>query len=212
MNEMNKITKFSDDKKIWLCSDTHYGHANICRGTTSWPDGSKTRDFDTIEQMNDQIVNNINNVVGQDDILIHAGDFSFGGFEKIIEFRNRIVCQNVHLILGNHDHHIEKNKEDVQKLFSSVSETMILERKFNEKTRVFFISHLPVASWPNMGKGVFHLHGHTHLPKHLRVSDGRYMDIGIDGNDLKPMLLDDVFGILKNKQIKNLVLPEDHHI
>ena len=121
------MIKLEKEKKVWITSDTHYGHTNICRGVTNWrlPNGdvpvNQTRDFPTIEKMNAAIVNNINSLVGQDDILIHLGDWSFGGFEKIEEFRNRIICQNIHLILGNHDHHIDRNRGDIRKLFLSVS-------------------------------------------------------------------------------------------
>lgn len=103
-------------QKVWITSDTHYGHQNICRGVTQWrtKDGqipiNQTRDFETIEQMNEKIVQNINNVVGQDDILIHGGDFSFGGIENIWKFRSRIICKNVYQVIGNHDHHIENNR------------------------------------------------------------------------------------------------------
>jgi len=74
---------------VWITSDTHFSHKNICRGATAWrtQDGqvpiSQTRDFETVEKMNAAIVNNINEVVGQDDMLIHLGDWSFGGFEQI---------------------------------------------------------------------------------------------------------------------------------
>jgi calcineurin-like phosphoesterase family protein len=111
-----------NNKTIWLTSDTHYSQKNICRGTTNWrtPEGEipteRTRNFNTLEEMNDAIVNNINNLVKEDDILIHLGDWSFGGFENIEEFRNRIICKNIHLILGNHDHHIDKNHNNIRKI------------------------------------------------------------------------------------------------
>ena len=41
---------------------------------------SVTRDFKSLDHMNDAIVDNINNMVGVNDVLIHLGDFSFGGF------------------------------------------------------------------------------------------------------------------------------------
>jgi calcineurin-like phosphoesterase family protein len=109
------MIKIDNEIKVWITSDTHYSHKNICRGTTNWrlPDGSKpeeqTRPFETIDKMNAAIVNNINSVVGQDDVLIHLGDWSFGGFENIEEFYHRLICKNIHLILGNHDHHIDRN-------------------------------------------------------------------------------------------------------
>ena len=88
------MIKINENTKVWITSDTHYGHKNICRGVTNWrlPDGSvpidQTRDFDTIERMNESIIRNINSVVGQDDVLIHLGDWSFGGFDNIEIFRN----------------------------------------------------------------------------------------------------------------------------
>ena len=98
-------------QKLWYTSDTHYNHANICSATTKWADPLACREFKSLEHMNAHLVGNINEVVGQDDILFHLGDWSFGGFEQIQEFRDSIVCKNVHIITGNHDHHIENNKE-----------------------------------------------------------------------------------------------------
>ena len=125
---MIKIEKNKDGSfpNVWIFSDPHFNHKNICRGVTNWrtTDGEvpeeQTRDFSDLEKMNESIVNGINWNVGQDDILICLGDWSFGGFESIEQFRNRIVCQTIHLILGNHDHHIERNRQDVRKLFTSV--------------------------------------------------------------------------------------------
>ena len=86
------MLKIPNDRKVWVTSDTHYSHTNICRGITNWrlPNGDvpekQTRPFETLDKMNASIVNNINEVVGQDDVLIHFGDWSFGGFEQIEEF------------------------------------------------------------------------------------------------------------------------------
>ena len=126
-------TKNVPEVDVWITSDTHYSHKNICRGVTAWrtQEGeipiSQTRDFSTIEKMNATIVNNINEYVGQDDILIHLGDWSFGGFDQIREFWDRLICKNIHLILGNHDHHIENNRDGSQGLFKSVSHYNTLE-------------------------------------------------------------------------------------
>lgn len=105
--------KQEQGQKIWFTSDTHYQHKNICRDVSNWPESKWTRDYDILEEMNNIIVNSINLNVMEDDILFHLGDWSFGGFEMIEEFRNRIVCKNIHLILGNHDHHIERNKGNI---------------------------------------------------------------------------------------------------
>jgi len=204
-------------QRLWFTSDTHYNHINICRATTRWTDAdSVTRDFASLEKMNETLVSNINKHVQQDDILIHLGDWSFGGFESIKEFRDRIICQNIHLILGNHDHHIERNKDDIQSIFSSVSQYLDLEvRRWigKEKEHLRFICmHYPIASWNGMNDEVIHLHGHVHLPKHLRVSAGKAMDVGVDGNNLEPIDLDSILRIMSKQPIDKLSLPKDHHV
>lgn len=95
---------------VYFTSDTHFGHKNIVRGTTEWENArDKVRDFDTLEEHNQVLVDNINGMVKENDTLYHLGDWSFGGIENIWEFRRQLNCRNIHLILGNHDHHIERN-------------------------------------------------------------------------------------------------------
>jgi calcineurin-like phosphoesterase family protein len=208
------------EQQLFFTSDTHYNHKNICRATTEWKDADdKTRDFKSLDHMNDTIVNNINRMVGEDDILFHDGDWSFGGFEKIQEFRDRIVCKNIHLILGNHDHHIERDRDGVRSLFSSVNHYLDLEVQRPSKKGKgsidrfrFILMHYPIASWHDMNEGVMHLHGHVHLPRHQRISNGKSLDVGVDGNDLEPISLDKVVSLLKNQPIDKLCLPQDHHV
>ena len=207
------MIKIDTDRKVWITSDTHYGHKNICRGVTSWrlPDGripiEKTRDFDTIEQMNEAIVDGINSVVGQDDVLIHLGDFSFGGFENIQKFRDRIICKEIHLILGNHDTHIENNKGGVQELFTSVNHyTRLLY-----KNKTFVLFHFPISSWDSLNKGHIHLHGHVHLPTNLRFGKGKKMDVGMDGHPTFGVYgMGDIIQIMDKREIASDML-FDHH-
>ena len=206
-------------QRIFFISDTHYNHANICSATTSWVGAENlTRKFNTLNHMNDALVNNINEVVGENDVLIHLGDWSFGGFEKISEFRNRIICKNIHLTYGNHDHHIRNNKEDIQDIFSSTQDYLFLDirRPSKEGKGVmdkysFVCMHYPIASWDSMNDGVIHLHGHVHLPPNLRLGEGKSLDVGVDGNNLHPMSLDEILSVVKNQPIRKLSLPKDHH-
>jgi calcineurin-like phosphoesterase family protein len=204
-------------QQLFFTSDTHYSHSNICSATTNWSvNDGYARQFDSLGDMNQRLVDNINNMVGENDILIHLGDWSFGGFDKIEEFRSQINCKNIHLVLGNHDHHIERNKEGVQRLFSSVQNYLRLEvrrpltKSMNEKF-TFVCMHYPIASWHDMNQGVIHLHGHVHLPEHLRIAEGKAMDVGVDGNNLEPISMNEVLELMEKQPIKKLELPKDHH-
>lgn len=96
----------------YFFSDPHYGQKNIVRGVSEWPMDKRheCRDFETIEDMNSAIVNSINSVAEEGDDLYCLGDWSFGGVDNMWEFRKQINCNNVHLVLGNHDDHIRNNK------------------------------------------------------------------------------------------------------
>jgi calcineurin-like phosphoesterase family protein len=214
-------------QKLFFTSDTHFSHQNICRGVTKWRNENgeipinQTRPFGNLEEMNNKIVSGINDNVGADDILFHLGDWSFGGFENIELFRKQILCQNIHLILGNHDHHIKNNRGGIKSLFSSVNKNLTLEVEYNRGgkndrkiSHVFELFHYPISSWENMNDGVIHLHGHVHLPPNKRMSDnnkGRYMDVGVDGNDMIPISMEEVLVLLGDKEVGKLFLPSDHH-
>lgn len=206
-------------QRLWFTSDTHYNHANICSATTKWVNAQRlTREFKSLSHMNDALVNNINAVVGENDVLIHLGDWSFGGFDSIAEFRNRLVCKNIHIVLGNHDHHIQRNKEGVQSLFKSVHEYLYLNvvrpgvtKKDAMDRHDFVCMHYPIASWNNMNSGVIHLHGHVHLKPNVRLHKGKAMDVGCEGNNLDPISLDEILNIMKDQPIGKLALPHDHH-
>ena len=201
-----KIT-LKEGQDIFFTSDTHINHKNICRGVTSWTGNSnRTRDFDDLEKMNSTIIDNINCRVGQDDILVHLGDFSFGGHQHIPEFRQRIICQNIVFVLGNHDEHIQKNTDNYQTLVSSVQQYLELEVSDSK----FVLSHFPIASWNNMSKGSMHLHGHVHFNKTMKLGPGKMLDVGMDGNDFTPYSLREVIELLKDRPIKSL-FKVDHH-
>ena len=199
--------------KVYITSDTHYGHKNIVRGVTNWrtQDGEipveSTRDFQTIEQMNERLIDGINHFVGQDDTLIMLGDVSFGGFDNIGIFLERLICHNIHLILGNHDHHIENNRDFVQGRFLSVQHYL----EANIEGQDFVLCHYPLQSWNGLNKGVIHLHGHVHLPTHRKFGNGKRMDVGMDGNGMDPYSISEIIKIM-NKIPIGSDMSGDHHL
>ena len=199
--------------KVFIVSDTHFGHQNICRGVTNWrtQDGKipvdSTRDFQTIEQMNQRLVDGINNMVGQDDTLIMLGDVSFGGFDNIGLFLDRLVCQNIHLILGNHDTSIEKNRDFIQGRFLSVQHYL----EVNIEGKDFVLCHYPLQSWHGLNKGVIHLHGHVHLGPNRKFGSGKKMDVGMDGNNMDPYSISDIIKMMDKRPIFS-DMDGDHHL
>jgi calcineurin-like phosphoesterase family protein len=199
--------------KVYITSDTHFGHKNIVRGVTNWrtQDGEipveSTRDFQTIEQMNERLIDGINHFVGQDDTLIMLGDVSFGGFDNIGIFLERLVCHNIHLILGNHDHHIENNRDFVRGRFLSVQHYL----EVNIEGLDFVLCHYPLQSWNGLNKGVIHLHGHVHLPPHRKFGNGKRLDVGMDGNGMDPYSISEIIKIMDKIPVGSDI-SGDHHL
>lgn len=184
---------------IWFTGDTHYGHKNIVRGVSSWSNKSGCRDFDTIADMNDAMVENINACVQPDDVLYHVGDLVMGLFENVSEFCNRLHCTNIHLILGNHDSNIRKNRDGIQSIFVSVQQQKMIA--IDEVQIV--LCHYPMHVWQNHHRGVWHLHGHTH--GHLSDSEfyrRKVMDVGMDTHPaFRPYSFEEIKSILDAREI-----------
>lgn len=219
---------------IWFTSDTHYGHSNIAsKNCSKWSSGY--RSFNSLEEMNNRIVKNINTYVKEDDILYHLGDWSFGGIDNIWNFRKQINCKNIHLILGNHDTHIYNDKElpnvkraevyspilidgkpiggdycdyiNAKGLFTSVQD--VLTVKHGKTT--FFLSHYAHRVWYGSHKGIIHLYGHSH--DNLESNYGKSMDVGIDGakrilKEYRPFKLEEIMNIMDKREI---YYPDKHN-
>lgn len=203
-------------KNTWFTSDTHYFHKNIVRGTTTWDTfqhGSShqgVRDFDTLEEHNEALVKSINGLVKPNDELWHLGDWSFGGHDKVEEFRNRLICKNINLVFGNHDQHITPIDSPYRHLFTSCQYVKELSFKIDSqksgkfgKTKLF-LSHYAHRVWNQSHHGVIHLYGHSHgtLP-----GIGKSMDVGVDTNNLYPYHLDEIIDSMRAKDIELV----DHH-
>lgn len=204
---------------VWLTSDTHYGHNNIVSGVTNWRNAEgeipteQVRNFQDVETMNELMVENINSCVDAKDWLIHLGDWSFGGYDKIQEFREQINCNNVVLILGNHDHHIQRDIPKFRKMFNHIAnyEELKITRKENFNNTLI-LCHYPIISWNQMHHGSFMLHGHQHLKGERIFGQGKRMDIGLCGSeDFRPYHIEEIVDLLTNRQFEPYT-DHDHHI
>jgi calcineurin-like phosphoesterase family protein len=184
---------------IHFTSDTHFGHTNIVIGVTNWPEEVRERscrNFQSIEEMDELLLDRINTRVKPGDTLYHLGDWSFGDFENILKYRKRIHCRNVHLILGNHDHHIERNRAGIRGAFSSV--TPYLEISFNKHHII--MSHYPFQTWNRGHYGSWMLHGHCHGNLPADAMNRKIYDVGVDTHwDFAPYSFDEMVEIMKDR-------------
>lgn len=183
---------------IHFTSDTHFGHKNIVMGVTNWPEEVRERScrkFETIEEMDEVLLERINETVKPGDTLYHLGDWSFGEFENVLAYRKRIRCRNVHLILGNHDHHIERNRAGIRGAFSSV--TPYLEISYDKEHII--MCHYPFKTWNRGHHGSWMLHGHCHGNLSPDEHNRKTLDVGIDTWDYRPYSFDEMKELMKER-------------
>lgn len=162
----------------YFTSDLHFNHKNLCRGVSQWEDKSRTRKFYNLEAMNAAILGSINFVVRPDDELFILGDFAFGDKSLIPELRNKINCESVHILYGNHDHAI---REKYYNCFSSAKdydEIRIKDKTGKKHTTILFHYYIG-GVWNKAQKGAFHCYAHSHGGMRGKTV-GRAIDVGWD--------------------------------
>jgi len=206
-------------QKLWFTGCIHLHHKNIAGPTLSNWDGGY-RNFESVEDMDETLINGINQYVAPDDILFDLGDQVFGSYKFIPDFRKSILCNNFHVLQGNHTSRLK----DYASLFSSYHERVELEVTFNygeEGTRGFtnrkvnmVLGHYPELSWLGLGKGYWMLHSHCHNAPMIReMNTGcKRFETSMDHahwlyGEYKPFELRELVKIQDDKPIFNV----DHH-
>lgn len=156
---------------IYFTSDFHYGHQNIAGPSCSnWERGY--RDFNSVAEMNDAIIDSLQ-VLRPGDELFNLGDWSFGPEKNVGELASYIPKQvKLHLIYGNHDKPIKRNKV-LQQWFDSVQHIW----EGNLQGTQFYLHHYSNRVWDRSHHRSIHLYGHSHasIPDY-----GLSMDVGFD--------------------------------
>lgn len=198
---------------IYFSSDWHYHHKNRVRGCSGWEDKEACRDFDSLEEHDAILVQNINKTLKWDDIVYFLGDWSLGGIEYVKKFRDQLDVRKIHFIGGNHDHHIRRNRivktssgfVNLRDLFSSYDE--LIDYKIAGHN--IMMCHYPMRSWHKAGKGSWMLYGHEHGDLKNEFYDScKTMDVGIDTHpDFRPYHLEEIREIMNNRED----LQQGHH-
>lgn len=173
----------SDGARVFITSDTHFGHAAIIR--------LAKRPFKSLQAMDEGLVNRWNAKVGPDDTVWHLGDFAYKAEASPESYRARLNGR-IHLIMGNHDDAALRGRSD---LFESVADIA----EITWKDQRIALCHYPMRDWPGAFGGAWHLFGHTHG---RLDSDplGLSLDVGVDSHGFAPLGLDEVARIMAKRR------------
>jgi len=173
---------------VFFTSDTHFGHARML----------DFRPFDTVEEMDSELIFRWNSRINPGDRVYHLGDFSFHNREKTAEILDQLAGQ-IHLIKGNHDKMLDRFKDR----FASYQEYKTV--RVGEQRLVLL--HYAMRTWDMAHHGSWHLYGHSH--GNLEDDPNALsMDVGVDTNNLYPY----PFWEIQNRMAKKTFVPVDHHV
>ena len=171
---------------IFLTRDCHFNNKNIIKY-----ESDSRGQFDSIEEMNETIIQNWNSVVNNEDTVYVLGDFFMGHISTIEPILNRLKGKII-LIRGN------QSEEDRRRTCAEHgSESKDIEY-IEYKGKFFILSHFPLfneefAKMVNEdNEEVVVLYGHIHSNAPKGFVDGTY-HVGMDTNNLTPISIEQIW-------------------
>lgn len=187
----------------FFISDTHFGHKNIIRHCN--------RPFQSIEEMDEVMIEKWNNKVSKSDTVYIVGDFVWNK-GKLPYYAERLAGTKI-LIAGNHDETWTRKREHLN--FSYFAEVTDYKLDCIAQHPVT-LCHYPMVEWRNSRQDDasylgYLIHGHIH---NNYSEEYRYMlrhhnalNAGADVNNLEPVTFKEM--IENNLRFKLSVLPDD---
>ena len=196
------VTKYPESG-IFFTSDTHFGHSKII-------DYCK-RPFSSIEEHDKVLIQNWNNVVGQDDTVFHLGDFAYGNSQFIANIIKQLNG-NIILIKGNHD--LRNINPTLYNMFSDV----VYQARILIDKQTVYLNHFPFLCFDhgdiNLYKDNYdiQLFGHVHSgpltsskdKSRLNILFPTQYDVGVDNNNYTPISWADIKNKIKQQIDKSL--------
>lgn len=184
---------------VFLVSDTHFGHAGVCRFTRN--DGvTKLRPWDDPAEMDEAMVAAWNERVRPNDKVYHLGDVVIN--RRAMATLGRLNGDKV-LIRGNHD--IFRDDE-YRKYFRELRAYHVMNG--------MILSHIPIHE-ESLGRFGCSIHGHLHANRVMKPTgvdpntgeilygneiDPRYYNVSVEQlPDFAPILFEDVLKKIKEQ-------------
>jgi calcineurin-like phosphoesterase family protein len=153
-------------ENIFVWSDTHFGHKNIIKYCD--------RPFWDLDDMSQKLIDNHNNVVGDDDLVIWVGDVAFMNDDRANEILSYLKGDRI-LIIGNHD--MDRGK--------------VKNLDFKEKHLIYALpglhppmvfTHYPLENCP---PDWINVHGHIH--NNHDTNSLQHINVSVEVIDYTPM-------------------------
>lgn len=169
------------NSKVYVISDTHFGHSNILKFE---PLRSHYKD---IQEHDKDLVERWNSVVRSEDTVWHLGDVYFGSKDSAKDVLQSLKGYK-RLVLGNHD---AKKEEFLRQFFEKIYGVAEYGK--------CILSHIPVHPYQLEKRYMRNIHGHMHSKcvyaldyNSDPIPDKRYVCVSVEQTNFQPILLQKV--------------------
>lgn len=159
----------------FFTADLHFGHKNIIK--------YENRPFDSVEQMDEQLIKNWNAKVTKGDKVFVLGDFSFTNKERIKELVAALNGVKI-LVLGNHDRERSLFWWKTESGFEEVYAYPIIYKQW------LMLSHEPLDICENMPYA--NIYGHVHGNPAYVDANANSCCVSVERTDYAPISLSDM--------------------
>jgi calcineurin-like phosphoesterase family protein len=175
---------------VYFTADSHWGHFNICKYCD--------RPFKTIEEMDSALILAWNNVVGENDVVYHLGDFCMG--DRYTEYSNQLSGQ-IRIIPGSHDKQLVRKWNQTIKKDEKFQVLPPLVSLAISKEIYVVMCHFSLRTWDRSHYGSFHFYGHSHGRLEEQLGS---MDVGVDSaakilGEYRPFSLEEAIGYIRER-------------
>jgi len=171
--------------KHWFTSDHHFGHKDIIKYCQ--------RPFESVEEMDRELIVAWNSVVRDDDTVYHLGDFTLADQDRALKYFEQLNGR-IFVLNGTHDEEWFKKAEYHSKdgpvsFLNPLESLKFYDPNFDEGL-VVVLCHYAMRVWDRSHYGSLHLYGHSHGELDGR---GRSMDVGVDTHpQFRPYSLEEI--------------------
>ena len=160
--------------KYFFTADEHYYHKNIITYCN--------RPFKDINEMNEELIKRHNEIVSQDDITFHIGDFTLKSSIDAENITRRLNGKHI-FIQGSHDKWMDKNHHEIWE--------GIIEKQY------LVACHYAMRTWGASHYNSWQLFGHSHGKLN---TIGKQLDVGVDTHNFYPYSFEEIKNIMKKKE------------
>ena len=173
----------------YYIADLHLGHANIIKHSK--------RPFDNVLEMDKVLIENWNRVITDKDDVYILGDLAFRSHHDDTKQYLFQLKGKKHLIVGNHDDTIVKNR-DLREFFVEIRDY----KEISDNGYKIVLCHYPLVEWNGYYRNTLHFYGHIHnndenaTSKYMKTVENAY-NVGADVIGFTPRTFSEIVNIEK---------------